>query len=78
VAPSPPRELPAGLLALEFAGSLLVGLGVGGAYGAFDGLVPLFAEDRGYAWACAVLGIALGLAALPGIVRWAREQAGRR
>lgn len=74
----PEAPLPVGLLAVEFVGSLLLGLGVGGAVGAFDGLITAFEEDRRLAWFTAAAGFVIAAAALPGLARWARENAERR
>ncbi|MEW5865118.1 MAG: hypothetical protein AB1773_16235 [Pseudomonadota bacterium] len=70
--------LPVWLLLAEFVGSLLLGLGVGGAAGAFDGLITAFEEDRRLAWFTAAAGLVIAAAALPGLARWARENAERR
>jgi hypothetical protein len=74
----PDAPLPLGWLLVEFAGSLLVGLGVGGAAGAFDGLIAAFEEDRRLAWFTAAAGFVIAAAALPALARWARENAERR
>ncbi|MCX7962136.1 MAG: hypothetical protein N2653_11280 [Burkholderiales bacterium] len=75
--PEAPPRLPTALLALEFVGSVLAGVGVAGAFGALDGLIDAF-EDRRIAWFTAAFGAVLLAASLPGIVRWARENAARR
>lgn len=74
----PDAPLPLGWLLVEFAGSLLVGMGVGGAAGAFDGLITAFEEDRRLAWFTAAAGLVIAAAAIPELVRWARENAERR
>ncbi|MDW8469847.1 MAG: hypothetical protein RML56_13615 [Burkholderiales bacterium] len=75
--PDEPLRLPTALLALEFVGSVLTGLGVAGAFGALDGLIDAF-EDRRIAWFTAAFGAVLLAASLPGLLRWARENAERR
>jgi hypothetical protein len=75
-----PSPLPFGLLMIDFAGMVLLGVGVSGAFGALDGLIEPFAQDRRIAWFVAAAGAVLIAAALPGIVRWAKDAAvrGRR
>lgn len=77
-APGPAPALPLGLLALEFAGSLLVAIGVAGAHGVLDALIEPFALYPRLGWFVAAAGAVLLAAALPGLLRWARENAARR
>ncbi len=68
---------PAHLIVLDVLGAILAGLGLVGALGdSLDGLIPAF-TDKTKAWLCFALGMVLMAYALPGIIRWAIENARR-